>query len=67
MKMDSRHVACDFDVEDKPTNNFTYERQLDFDTYTCDDFTVIIKVRAPAVYLPAASWYRQSIFRLSGM
>ena len=44
MKIESRHVACVFDYGGEQRDNFTYERQLDFEGYTCDDFTVHIKV-----------------------
>ena len=44
MKIESRHVICLFDVQGEQRDNFTYERQLSFEAYTCDDFTVLIKV-----------------------
>ncbi|XP_037083703.1 integrin alpha-PS3-like [Pollicipes pollicipes] len=43
MKVESRHVVCAFDVPGGARDNFTYVRQLSFESYTCDDFTVLIK------------------------
>ncbi|KAF0299492.1 Integrin alpha-9 [Amphibalanus amphitrite] len=47
MKIESRHVICVFDVQGEQRDNFTYERQLSFEAYTCDDFTVLIKSESP--------------------
>ncbi|KAF0295842.1 Integrin alpha-4 [Amphibalanus amphitrite] len=43
MKIESRHVLCAFDLSGGSRDNFTYTRMLTYESYSCDDFTVLIK------------------------